>query len=454
MRKAWNKLDLTGQRFGNLLVIEEAPKPDDVSKETWKVRWRCLCDCGNECIKETSKLRSQGSICCPECAKKLYWKNRKEDLTGMVFGQLTVIGETEAPETVDTSTHKRIFWECRCSCGETVVVPTASLKSGKAIMCWTCAHYISNSYKRKDYTGQTFGDLTILEMIYPDRNATGKRKTKCKCKCSCGKEIIRGLDNVVYSKYHPSCGCKKNESMANAFGRDIVGQKFGRLLVEEVYYKKDGYDKPMAKCLCDCGNEIMLPKNYVQSSHTLSCGCLQKDMAAQANSKDWSGYITEFGIEILNIDHQDERGVRIYNCKCPVCGDIFQAIPAKIMGRPTISCGCAIESSYEKMTELILNELGLHYKTQYSFDDCVYKNKLRFDFAVIDDQNNIKFLIENDGKQHFEPVEFYGGQEGFEYNQKRDRIKNDYCKKNNITLLRFPYYFSREQIKGEIEKVI
>jgi hypothetical protein len=106
------------------------------------------------------------------------------------------------------------------------------------------------------------------------------------------------------------------------------------------------------------------------------------------------------------------------------------------------------------MTELILNELGLHYKTQYSFDDCVYKNKLRFDFAVIDDQDNIKFLIENDGEQHFRPIELFGGQEGFEYNQKRDQIKNDYCKKNNITLLRFPYYFNREQIKSEIEKVI
>ena len=222
MKKAWNKLDLTGQRFGNLLVVEEVPKPEDFSGKDWKVRWRCVCDCGNECIKETSKLRNQGSICCPECAKKLYWKDRKEDLTGMTFGQLTVIKETDPPNTVDMTTHKRRFWECKCSCGETSIVPTTSLKTGKATMCWTCAHYVTNSYKRKDYTGQTFGELTILEMIYPDRNTEGKRRTKCRCKCSCGNEIIREIDNIVQSKYHQSCGCIKNETMAKCKMRRLL----------------------------------------------------------------------------------------------------------------------------------------------------------------------------------------------------------------------------------------
>ena len=48
--------------------------------------------------------------------------------------------------------------------------------------------------------------------------------------------------------------------------------------------------------------------------------------------------------------------------------------------------------------------------------------------------------IEYDGKQHFEPIKHYGGDIAFAELKKRDEIKNEYCKANNITLLRIPYW--------------
>lgn len=59
-------------------------------------------------------------------------------------------------------------------------------------------------------------------------------------------------------------------------------------------------------------------------------------------------------------------------------------------------------------------------------------------------------LIEYDGEQHYKPVEFFGGEEGFKNAQYRDKIKNDYCENNNINLIRLPYFLSNDEIKDII----
>ena len=44
--------------------------------------------------------------------------------------------------------------------------------------------------------------------------------------------------------------------------------------------------------------------------------------------------------------------------------------------------------------------------------------------------------IEFDGIQHFEPINYFGGEKELELVQKRDRIKTAYCQENNIGLVR------------------
>lgn len=106
------------------------------------------------------------------------------------------------------------------------------------------------------------------------------------------------------------------------------------------------------------------------------------------------------------------------------------------------------QSKGEKKTEYWLTENEISYLDQITFDDCKYKGLLKFDFAIFDKNNNLIYLIEYDGIQHFEPVEHFGGEENFEITKLRDNIKNEYCKKNNIPLLRIPYwdYDNIEQI--------
>lgn len=72
-----------------------------------------------------------------------------------------------------------------------------------------------------------------------------------------------------------------------------------------------------------------------------------------------------------------------------------------------------------------------------SLPDCRDKRPLSFDTMFYVDQQMC--LIEYDGKQHFEPITYFGGNQNFEYVKKHDTIKNEYCQKNGIPLLRIPY---------------
>ena len=98
----------------------------------------------------------------------------------------------------------------------------------------------------------------------------------------------------------------------------------------------------MAKCICDCGKEVLTSKADVISGHTQSCGCLQSENTSKANEKDFSNYKSESGVLIKERNYKDKRGVWYWKCICPICGNEFSALPAKVISNHTTSCGCRI----------------------------------------------------------------------------------------------------------------
>lgn len=104
--------------------------------------------------------------------------------------------------------------------------------------------------------------------------------------------------------------------------------------------------------------------------------------------------------------------------------------------RMHIGCPTCSSSKGERIIEQLLNKYNLKYVRQKRFTDCKRKNTLPFDFAIFDKSNEIKFLIEFDGKQHDIPIKYFGGEMGFEKTKEADRIKNEYCIKNNYRLIR------------------
>lgn len=63
----------------------------------------------------------------------------------------------------------------------------------------------------------------------------------------------------------------------------------------------------------------------------------------------------------------------------------------------------------------------------------------RFDFAVFDDDDNLDFLIEYQGKQHYQAVSKFGGARGLYQQKYNDNLKRRYCAIKGITLIEIPY---------------
>lgn len=115
---------LIGERFGKLIVTEQLPSTDRGQR-----RWRCKCDCGGEHIATTGNLRSGRTTNCG-CKKS-------PDLTGKIFGRLTVLGRSEKSNSRGARTTP--MWECRCECGNITYKATDTLTNLDLSMCSECA---------------------------------------------------------------------------------------------------------------------------------------------------------------------------------------------------------------------------------------------------------------------------------------------------------------------------
>jgi very-short-patch-repair endonuclease len=97
-------------------------------------------------------------------------------------------------------------------------------------------------------------------------------------------------------------------------------------------------------------------------------------------------------------------------------------------------CGCPLckESQGEKQIRVFLEKNNIEFIPQYKFPNCKYKQKLSFDFYI----PNRNLCIEFDGEQHFNRFRFENDDVGLNIRKIRDNIKSEYCKNNNIRLIR------------------
>lgn len=119
-------IDLTGQRFGRLVVVGYYGKSPSGS-----ALWNCQCDCGNMTVVTGNNLKTKYSktMSCGCYRKENSSKINQVDVAGLVFGEVTAIKPTGS-----TKSKKRI-WECMCSCGNKFYTTASSLLSGNTKSC-------------------------------------------------------------------------------------------------------------------------------------------------------------------------------------------------------------------------------------------------------------------------------------------------------------------------------
>lgn len=224
--------------------------------------------------------------------------------------------------------------------------------------------------------------------------------------------------------------------------KDYTGKKYGRLTVLCIDESKPRGENCSIYwlCKCECGNIVSIRSDKIKGETTLSCGCFSKEVRTKIFLKDLTNQ--RFGdLLVLERDRNCSTGKGKFArwiCKCN-CGNIVSVRGDHLRDGGTQSCGCLNSIGEKTITEILIKN-NVKYKTQYEFDNLKGDyNKLRFDFAIFNDDNKIKCLIEYQGEQHYKK---WGNEsdERFLKRQQYDQLKRDYCNKNNLKLIEIPYF--------------
>lgn len=141
--------DIARQRYGKLVAVERVPSYKG------RTRWRCKCDCGNEKIVTKEALKA-GKVKSCGCLRAISPGHLYKDLTGQMFGRLTVLEPTERRDSKGS-----VFWRCRCDCGEETEVSADSLTSGNTVSCGCRKQEMLGSIQQS----LTFVDNTCIDYL-------------------------------------------------------------------------------------------------------------------------------------------------------------------------------------------------------------------------------------------------------------------------------------------------
>ena len=230
---------------------------------------------------------------------------------------------------------------------------------------------------------------------------------------------------------------------------EMIGKTFGSLTVVKKLPKNPELVSRCVRylCVCQCGKEIEANGNSLRTGHTTSCGCSRKG----ASVKDLTG---QRFCKLLVVGPTDKRKDRkmVWECVCD-CGRTTYLNSSELHHHK--SCGCLSASYGEEIIDKLLSKMAYNYTTQYRIPECKSVRSLPFDFAIFDKDNNLKCLIEYQGDIHYKTTGGWNTPERLEQNQKRDEIKEEYCKQNNIQLIIIPYWdlekINEEYLRKAIE---
>lgn len=296
------------------------------------------------------------------------------------------------------------------------------------------------------YLNQIIGDYKVLKRL---------DKTYYEVQCiKCGIQTKLSMQTLRDAKKHP-----ENRGICNCTRSGIKpGDVFGRLTVLYRDIENQPYGRITWLCRCECGNIISVTAKDLKSGNKQSCGCLARDSSIKNISKTLtnledltgqrSGNLTVIRLATENEKVNRPKGLRYWYCKCD-CGNSHIVSTSDFKLGKVQSCGC-LNSKGEALISSLLENNKINYARQFYFDDLISENgrKFYFDFGILNNNNQLLYLIEYDGIQHFSiEHQFSKDLDALEIIKIRDNTKNNYCKEHGIPLIRIPY--THKEIKIE-----
>lgn len=338
----------------------------------------------------------------------------------------------------------------KCSCGNISFILLVDFMNGRR--CNNCRIDRITSTKRKISYNYFKNNFNLIKKYFKDNGCTLLEKEyfgykqKLNYQCSCGN-----YSQTTFPMFKSGHRCKKcgkiKAGNSLRYSYEYIKEYFNKNnceLLETSY--KDSNKKLKYRCMCGTISYISF-SHFSRGSRCKTCQI--KKM--KENLKHSYDYVKTFfkkeNCELLSTYYENSNQKLLYRCSCGNVSTINFSSFKK--GNRCKKCKSSVG---EKLIINFLENNNVEYIHNKTFEGCKNIRSLWFDF-YLPKQN---MCIEYDGQFHFEP-KFIDKEtiisKTYEEQQKRDKIKNIFCKTNNIQLLRIPYW-ERENIDDILLKEI
>jgi len=416
----WEKIVEKGKQHNKTVICE-------VEKKGAIRNFKLRCNvCGSEVIKCSFQISKQCHIC-----NQLKWQDKNRLKEEFVFKAKKVHFEKynyDVSEYVNHKTKIKIY----CNrCNEIFSQTPAGHLFGYG--CRKCGWDFGHDKLR----GNTEEFINKATKIHDDKfdyelvqykNSLSKVQIKCN---QCKTIFLQSPNEHLKGYGCKKCADEKLRSNTEEFilkAKDIHGDNFNYELVE--YLKSNS----VVKIKCNKCNEFFLqcPATHLKMKKTACYKC------SKISTEEWVDRAKKIHKQKYDYEqtyYKNNKG--IVKIKCNKCNTFFhQRADYHLRGYGCSKCN---ESKGEIRVAEYLLENNISFSPQKTFKTLRYKNPLKFDFYIPE----INVLVEYDGEGHYLPC--FGStpeikQKNLENCQRRDKIKNEWAKANNIPLLRIPYW--------------
>ncbi|MDY8021271.1 hypothetical protein [Paenibacillus polymyxa] len=297
------------------------------------------------------------------------------------------------------------------------------------------------------YIGLHSNGVTLLS------DKVNNAKETLRLRCNTHGEFNKSWNELKNGQFCPECGkIIGNNNRKNKF-EDVKCEFISR----GYELKSTEYADNNTKMKYVCNNHKFQGEQFITWGNLISgkgCPHCSKERTREAISKTHEQFIEELSIvnDSYIVKSKYISSSHKVDILCTKCNSKFSSKASHLLAGH-MGCNCKSSSLGEDKIREYLDANNISYTQQYRIEDCRNKRALPFDFAIFSDTNELAFLIEFNGKQHYHPTSWSSSkndaEERFSYTQKNDRIKQNFCKKKEISLITIPYWKF-----GEIEDIL
>ena len=282
-----------------------------------------------------------------------------------------------------------------------------------------------------------------------DYNMVDYKNNKQKVKIICPEH---GIFEQLPGNHLYGYGCSKCANNLLSTNVEFV-DKSNIIHNNKYLYTKSNYINSKTKVIVMCldhGDFEITPSNHLKGVGCSKCSNKYKPTTIEFTQKCKNIHNDKY--DYSNVYYKNNS--KMIKIICPNHGEFEQRPSHHLNG---VGCPGCSKSSGEQLIENYFNKNLIKFKSEYRFSDLKIIKPLRYDFAVFDNLNTLKFLIEYNGIQHYEfRKNFHKSEIDFNESLIRDNMKIEYCEDNNIRLYIISYkddlYASLEKIINENEK--